>query len=182
MKDLPLDDSGRRTRARAASPANGRVLGFDPGLERTGYGVLEIASPRPRIVEAGVLRIPRNGTLAERLGRLFREARDLIADCQPGSIAVEELFSHYERPKTAILMGHARGVLFLAAAQAGLEVASYLPTRVKKHLTGSGHASKQQMQMAIRLQFALNAAPEPPDVADALAVALCHLHALRRAS
>lgn len=158
-----------------------RVLGFDPGLQRTGYAVLEGSARQPSIVEAGVLRIPAGGTMAKRLDTLYREAVSVISDLAPDVVAIEELFSHYDRPKTAILMGHARGVLFLAAAQAKLEVFSYLPTKVKKSLTGSGHASKEQMQRAIQLQFDLVEPPDPPDIADAIAISLCHFLAIRLA-
>lgn len=158
-----------------------RVLGFDPGLHRTGYAVLEGSARQPSIVEAGVLRISASGTMAKRLDTLHREAVSVISDLAPDVVAIEELFSHYDRPKTAILMGHARGVLFLAAAQAKLEVFSYLPTKVKKSLTGSGHASKEQMQRAIQLQFDLVEPPDPPDIADAIAISLCHFLAIRLA-
>lgn len=160
-----------------------RILGIDPGLRVSGYAVIEDRrdGPGPRIVEAGVIRVPTDLPLTGRLHHLHAETLELIREHRPSMMAVEELFSHYERPKTAILMGHARGVLLLAAAECGLSVASYLPTRVKKMTTGSGSANKAQMQRAIQVQFQLSAAPEPADVADALAVALCHLHASRRA-
>jgi crossover junction endodeoxyribonuclease RuvC len=162
---------------RPAAPE--RVLGLDPGLEVTGYGVLDASGDRPKLLEAGVLRVPRGGPLADRLARLYASAGELLDEQKPTTVAVEELFSHYERPRTAILMGHARGVLLLAAAQRGLEVAHYLPTRVKKTMTGNGHASKAQIQRAVALEFGLVDPIAVPDVADALAVALCHFHALR---
>lgn len=151
-----------------------RIIGFDPGLEVTGYGVIEGSPLRPALVEAGVIRVPTKLPLAERLARLHASAVELVNEHRPQSIAVEELYTHYELPRTAILMGHARGVLLLAAAASGVVVASYLPTRVKKLTTGNGRASKQQMQAAIQQMLGLTAAPEPPDVADALAIALCH--------
>lgn len=163
-------------------PAVERVIGFDPGLLRTGYGVVERAGMRARLVEAGVLRIPSGLPLAERLARLYQDVREVLAEYQPVSAAVEELYSHYDRPQTAILMGHARGVILLAIGERKIPVTSYLPTQVKKTMTGNGHASKSQMQLAIQAEFALNAPPEPPDVADALAIALCHHHAMRLAS
>ena len=106
---------------------------------------------------------------------------DVIASLQPEAVAIEELYSHYDRPKTAILMGHARGVICLAAAQAGIPLAHYAATQVKKTLTGSGRAPKSQVQLAICREFGLAQAPEPPDVADALAVAVCHIHFQRTA-
>ena len=155
------------------------VLGFDPGLRVTGYGIIDAAHPKPRLVEAGVIRVPTDGSLAVRLKYLYDHARELLVEYGPSGVAIEELFSHYERPKTAVLMGHARGVLVLAAAQTGVEVASYLPTQVKKAMTGSGRASKGQMQLAVQTEFALLQPPEPADVADALAVAICHYHQRR---
>lgn len=159
-----------------------RILGLDPGLQRTGYAVIEgTGFAVPRIVEAGIIRLPASQSLAKRIALLYSDVCGLIEEHKPQEVAIEELFSHYERPKTAILMGHARGVLFLAAEQAGLPIASYMPTRVKRTMTGSGKASKDQMQLAVKVQFKLDAAPSPPDVADALAIALCHLHGMRLA-
>jgi crossover junction endodeoxyribonuclease RuvC len=117
--------------------------------------------------------------LADRLKQLYASACELLAEHDPRSVAVEEIFSHYERPKTAILMGHARGVLLLAAANQGVPVAHYLPTRVKRFLTGNGHASKEQIQQAIQLEFGLKEKSGPPDVADAVAIALCHWNMMR---
>ncbi|MFO0948465.1 MAG: crossover junction endodeoxyribonuclease RuvC [Planctomycetota bacterium] len=154
-----------------------RVIGFDPGLRVTGYGVVEGNGLRPRLIEAGVIRLPADRPLGERLQQLHESAREILEEYRPSAVAIEELYSHYERPKTAILMGHARGVLYLAAATSGITVASYLPTKVKKVTTGNGHASKEQMQSAIRTQLALDSPLDPPDVADALAVALCHFFA-----
>jgi crossover junction endodeoxyribonuclease RuvC len=100
----------------------------------------------------------------------------VIESLKPCELALEELYSHYERPRTAILMGHARGVICLASQQANLEVHSYAATQVKKMLTGNGRSPKSQIQMAICREFALKEAPEPPDVADALAIALTHFY------
>jgi crossover junction endodeoxyribonuclease RuvC len=159
-----------------------RILGVDPGLKLTGYAVLEAGASAPRLVEAGVLRLQADGALADRLRELFDAASDLFAEHRPEVLALEDLFSHYERPKTAVVMGHARGVIMLAAARANAKVVSYLPTKVKRALTGNGRASKEQMQRAIQLEFGLAEPPEPPDVADALAVALCHFHQARFAT
>jgi crossover junction endodeoxyribonuclease RuvC len=157
----------------------GRIVGFDPGLHLTGYGVLTVGSSRPTIVEAGVLRGNKSLSLAERVAKLHQAASELLDEHRPIAVAVEELFSHYERPRTAILMGHARGVLLLAASQREIPVFHYLPTRVKKSMTGNGHASKDQMKQAVELEFKLSKPIEVADVADALAVALCHYHASR---
>jgi crossover junction endodeoxyribonuclease RuvC len=151
-----------------------RVLGIDPGLQTTGYAVLEAG---PKLLEAGVIRPEGNRDLALRLASLYESTLDILTQWQPTTIAVEQLYAHYDHPRTAVLMGHARGVFFLLGGQKGLPVVSYPSTNVKKTITGSGRAGKPQMQHAIMRELGLAAPPEPHDVADAIAVALCHLHA-----
>lgn len=153
-----------------------RTLGIDPGLNITGYGLIEAAPSRPLLVEAGVVRGTPGRSLESRLVEIYDGVRDAIQSLQPTVVAIEELYSHYERPKTAILMGHARGVISLAAAQAEIPIVSYAATQVKRMLTGNGRAPKSQMQLAICRELNLGKPPEPPDVADALAIALCHYH------
>jgi len=153
-----------------------RILGIDPGLNITGYGVLEIGGGPPRLCEAGVVRGRSRGSIAGRLLEVYQGVADVIAAFQPAAVALEQLYSHYRHPRTAILMGHARGVICLAAAQAGVPVMHYSATQVKRILTGAGRADKAQVQRAIQRELALAALPEPPDVADALAVALCHYY------
>lgn len=152
------------------------ILGVDPGLNVTGYGVLEIAGGGLTLREAGVIRGRSHGSLTERLVEMHSGMREVIAALQPAVMALEELYSHYDRPRTAILMGHARGVICLAAAQAGIAVASYAATQIKRILTGSGRAPKSQIQRAIQCELGLAQLPQPADVADALAVALCHYY------
>jgi crossover junction endodeoxyribonuclease RuvC len=156
-----------------------RVLGVDPGLNITGYAVVERRSGRLTLVEAGMIRGRSRGDLAARLQEVHSGIVDVLASLKPEVLALEELYSHYERPRTSILMGHARGVICLAATQAGIPVRSYASTQVKRLLTGNGRAPKTQVQQAICHEFALAAPPEPPDVADAMAIALCH-HYLQR--
>lgn len=157
-----------------------RILGIDPGLNLTGYGVIEVDSGSRigghgvRLVEAGVIRSRAADPIEARLNELFDGVREVIELHRPQSMALEQLFSHYERPRTAILMGHARGVICLAAAQAGIAAHHYEPTRVKRMMTGNGRAPKHQMQLAVKAQLGLANVPEPADVADALAIALCH--------
>jgi len=153
-----------------------RILGVDPGLNVTGYGVLEVSAGKLRLSEAGVIRGRSHGTLAGRLGEIYAGIREVIAALRPAVMALEELYSHYDRPRTAILMGHARGVLCLAAAQAEIAVVPYSATQIKRILTGSGRAPKSQIQRAIQYELGLARLPDPPDVADALAVALCHYY------
>ncbi|MBM3998326.1 MAG: crossover junction endodeoxyribonuclease RuvC [Planctomycetes bacterium] len=149
------------------------VVGVDPGLNITGYGVLAANGGAPRLVEAGVIRGGR-GAIERRLQELHVGLSELLATYRPAVVAIEELYSHYDRPRTAILMGHARGVICLAAAQASSPVFHYAATHVKKMLTGSGRAPKNQMQAAVCREFGLREPPHPADVADAVAIALCH--------
>jgi crossover junction endodeoxyribonuclease RuvC len=153
-----------------------RILGIDPGLNITGYGVLEADNGRLRLCEAGVIRGRSRGSLTKRLVEIHNGVAEVVASLKPQVMALEELYSHYDRPRTAILMGHARGVICLAAAQAGIPVEHYSATQIKRILTGNGRAPKAQVQRAIQRELALGAVPDPPDVADALAVALCHYY------
>ena len=156
-----------------------RVLGIDPGLNTTGYGVIEASDQGVKLVEAGVIRSTAKRSLTERVKEIHEGVSDVIANFESHAVAIEELFSHYARPKTAILMGHARGVICLAASTANLDIHHYAATNVKKMLTGSGRAPKSQMQIAIQREFGLKKPPEPNDVADALAIALCHVFSNR---
>lgn len=149
------------------------ICGIDPGLGVTGYAVIDPAPLGAKIIDAGVCRFSPKDSLAARLASLHSDISAILDDHHPALVAVEQLYSHYNQPRTAILMGHARGVILLAAAQRGIEVRSYSATRTKRFLTGNGRATKPQMQRAIQISFGLSAAPEPHDVADALAVALC---------
>ena len=117
--------------------------------------------------------------MAARVLAIYQGVIEVIEQFQPAAVAVEQLYAHYKHPRTAISMGHARGVIFLAAAQRQVPVVSYNATRIKKTITGSGRASKEQMQRTIQRELGLTKFPEPADVADALAVALCHYHAQR---
>lgn len=157
-------------------PASVRVLGIDPGLNITGYGLLEVARGSVKVCEAGVVRGRTKGSLAARLQEIHAGVADVIASLAPSAMAIEQLYSHYKHPRTSILMGHARGVICLAAAEAGIEVVHYSATQIKKVLTGNGHAPKSQMQLAIQRELQLAAVPEPADIADALAIALCHYY------
>jgi crossover junction endodeoxyribonuclease RuvC len=160
-------------------PESGPVLGIDPGLDTTGYAVLELGGTVPRVHEAGIIRTTPDESLESRIEQIYDGVREIITGFHPAAMAVEQLHSTYAHPQTAILMGHARGVICLAATQETVPIASYRPTRVKKLLTGSGRASKAQMQRAVQQLLRLRAIPEPADVADAIAVALCHLHTVR---
>jgi crossover junction endodeoxyribonuclease RuvC len=157
-----------------------RILGIDPGLNVTGYGVLEPTDRGPRLIEAGVIRGAAGRSLAHRVREIHDGVRDVLESMRPTCMALEELYSHYERPRTAILMGHARGVICLAAAQADVPVFPYAATQIKRILTGNGRAPKSQMQLAVQRELGLSEPPDPPDVADALAIALCHYYLKRK--
>ena len=149
------------------------ILGIDPGLNTTGYGVIDISSGRAKLMEAGVVRSS-SKALSGRIKEIYDGISEVIATFHPDVLVLEQLYSLYKRPVTAILMGHARGAICLAAEQAGIPVVSYAATKIKKTMTGSGHAPKDQMQRAVKLELRLAQIPEPPDVADAIAIAFCH--------
>jgi crossover junction endodeoxyribonuclease RuvC len=165
-----------------------RILGIDPGLRLTGYGCVEsppAATRRSRasadalLVEGGVIRLNVRLSVSARLVELDNDLREIIDRLKPDAVAVEKLYAHYKHPTTAIVMGHARGIVLLSIQRAGLKLFELGATEVKKSLTGNGHASKDQMQRGVQAQLALSAPPRPPDVADAIAIGLC---ALRRNS
>lgn len=154
-----------------------RILGIDPGLQVTGYAVLEPSDKGPRVCEAGVVRSAEGrdpADMARRVKALYDGICGVLDEWRPGVMVVEQLYAHYEHPRTAILMAHARGAFFLAGAQRGIPVLSYAASKVKKLVTGSGRAGKEQVQHAITRELGLAKPPEPHDVADALAIALCH--------
>jgi crossover junction endodeoxyribonuclease RuvC len=154
-----------------------RVLGVDPGLVVTGYGVLDQVGASIRLVEAGTIDAgSARDSLPVRLRRLHDEINALIRDHEPDVMALEQLFTHYEHPRTAVLMGHARGVICLAAGLHDIPLYHYPPAQVKSALTGNGRASKEQIQNLVRRTFGLIETPRPPDVADAVAIALTHLY------
>jgi crossover junction endodeoxyribonuclease RuvC len=153
-----------------------KILGVDPGLNVTGYGVVDAVPDGVRVAEAGVIRGGRGHAIDRRLAEIYNGVTEVLTAFRPEALALEELYSHYDRPRTAILMGHARGVICLAAALQQVPVIHYASTQVKRILTGNGRAPKSQMQQAICRELKLLAPPEPPDVADALAIALCHYY------
>ena len=149
------------------------ILGIDPGLQVCGYAAVEVGRDGEELIEAGVIRTDAAAGLAGRLNQIANDITTLLEKFGPQIVAVEQLYSHYKHPKTAILMGHARGVILQQAQAAEAEVKSFAATRIKKSLTGNGRASKKQMQRAIQSTLGLRKLPEPADVADAIAVALC---------
>jgi crossover junction endodeoxyribonuclease RuvC len=150
------------------------VCGIDPGLGITGYAVLRVGAGRSAVVDAGVCRFDETLPLAKRLTHVDRDISSIFSEHHPSVVAVEQLYAHYKHPRTAILMGHARGVILCAAARLGIEVRSFAATRIKRYLTGNGRATKAQVQRAVQTALGLAALPEPADVADALAIAMCY--------
>lgn len=151
-----------------------RILGIDPGLGITGYGLIETSGKIFKVIEAGVIRPSVKNNIEKRLLELYSKILRLIKDTSPQAVVLEELYSHYKHPRTSILMGHARGVICLAAAEQGIKLVNYPSTRVKKAVTGRGHASKQQIQRTVTSMLNLGVLPEPVDITDALALALTH--------
>jgi crossover junction endodeoxyribonuclease RuvC len=172
-----------------------RILGIDPGLGATGYGIIEDNSTSPgmvrgmvsrpnhrtfRLVEAGVIKTRPNIPIQERVGRIFDEISAIIEEHNPSVLVLEKIYSHYKHPTTAILMGHARAVVCLACDKYDLKLVNYPSTRVKKVITGNGHASKQQVQRMVQGLLKLKTPPEPADVSDALAMAISYCYVEKR--
>ena len=152
-----------------------RVLGIDCGSEITGYGVVEETAGELRCLEAACIRLSARESLASRLERVFVQLARVIELHQPRVVAIEGVF-YSVNAKSALKLGHVRGVAVLAAGRYGLEVAEYAPLTIKSAVVGYGRAEKQQVQKMVARLLHLEAPPEPPDVADALAIAICHLH------
>jgi crossover junction endodeoxyribonuclease RuvC len=157
-----------------------RILGVDPGLNCTGYGLVAHDHPQTVLLEGGVIRTEAKASLEVRVATIAGAIRTIIRELEPDVLVVEALYAKYAHPQTAILMGHARGVVLLAAAERGLEVAAYPASLVKRALTGHGRASKEQVGTMVAHLLGLPSRPEPDDVTDALALCLCHTAPMRR--
>ncbi|MCH7687704.1 MAG: crossover junction endodeoxyribonuclease RuvC [Planctomycetes bacterium] len=157
-------------------------LGVDPGLNRTGYAILQRTDGGPILREGGVIRSSAKLSLAQRVLEIGQGMREVVEEFQPQMMAIEQVFSFGRNPKTAILMAHARGAILMVAAERNIPIVHYTPRQIKRMLTGSGKASKEQIQFAIKNEFRLEEILEPNDVADASAVALCLYHSVRFAA
>jgi crossover junction endodeoxyribonuclease RuvC len=157
-----------------------RILGVDPGLRVTGYGVIDVVPGRLRLVEAGVVAPKVRGTLEERLRELHDGISAVVRATQPDAMVIEELYTTYKNPLTAIMMGHARGVLCLAGAQHGVPVHKLGHSLVKRALIGSGAARKDQVNQMVTHLLGLKRRPEPNDVSDALALAIAYANMSER--
>jgi crossover junction endodeoxyribonuclease RuvC len=156
------------------------IMGVDPGLNATGFGVVDAAAGRLRVIAAGDIRPPRAQPLPERLGRIHAALSELIARYRPATAVLEKIFTHHEHVTTAALMGHARGAACLAVRDHGLPLAEYPPTEVKKSLTGNGHASKEQVARMVGRWLGPSEPSWSADATDALALALVHAHVARQ--
>jgi crossover junction endodeoxyribonuclease RuvC len=152
-----------------------RILGIDPGSERTGYGCVETDGRRHRLVVCGAITAAAGDSFPHRLARIHRELTAVLLKTRPECVAVESVF-HAVNARSALKLGHARGVAILAAVEAGCIVTEYTPAEVKRAVVGYGRADKRQVQQMVKLLLGLERAPSPHDAADALAVAICHLH------
>lgn len=152
-----------------------RIFGIDPGSERTGYGCVETDGRRHQLIDCGAISLARVDGFPERLARIHDELSRLLARARPDCVAVESVF-FATNVRSALKLGHARGVAILAATQAGCPVAEYSPAEVKRAVVGYGRAEKHQVQQMVKLLLGLSRVPAPHDAADALAVAICHLH------
>jgi crossover junction endodeoxyribonuclease RuvC len=157
------------------------IFGIDPGSERTGYGSVETSDGRRlRLLTCGALRAPADTPFAERLRTIHEGLTRLIAEQRPDCVAIENIF-HAKNVRSALRLGHARGVALLAAAAAGVSIAEYTPAEIKRAVVGFGRAEKPQVGQMVKLLLGLDAAPSPHDAADAIAVAICHIHSSTRA-
>lgn len=152
-----------------------RIIGIDPGLESTGYAVIDDLGREQAAVEGGVVRTKPADPLEKRLLVIYQDIKSVLEEFKPEAMAIEELHSRYQHGRTAILMGHARGVVCMAAAEAGTPVFHYQPARAKNMVTGSGRAGKEQVQRAITARLGLAGGAKNEHVADAFAIALCHV-------
>ena len=181
-----------------------RILGIDPGLQVTGYGIIEDPSTSLgmvrgmvstsnhkgfasrncpcettgnfKLIEAGVIRTAARTPIQERITKIFDEISEIVKEHKPGVLVLEKIYSHYKHPTTAILMGHARAMACLVCGKFGVELINYPSTRIKKAITGNGHASKYQVQRMVQGLLKLKSPPEPVDVSDALAMAISYCY------
>jgi crossover junction endodeoxyribonuclease RuvC len=152
-----------------------RVFGIDPGSERTGYGCIETDGRRHRLIECGAVVSPAHTPFPERLLAIHVELSRLLTECRPDCVAIENLF-YATNVRSALKLGHARGVAMVAAVAAGVPIAEYTPAEIKRAVVGYGRADKHQVQHMVKLLLGLSAAPTPHDAADALAAAICHVN------
>jgi crossover junction endodeoxyribonuclease RuvC len=152
-----------------------KIFGIDPGSDCTGYGCVDTDGSRHRIVLSGAIRAPAAASFPEKLLEIHAGLAALLAECRPDCVAIENIF-HAVNVRSALKLGHARGVAMLAAVEAGVTVVEYTPAEIKRAVVGYGRAEKHQVQQMVKLILGLAELPVPHDAADALAVAICHAH------
>ena len=155
------------------------ILGIDPALSVSGYGVVEFGANNLSLIEAGIITTMAKEPITERLGKIYRAINKLILDTKPDVLVLEKIYSHYRHPTTAYILGQARGVIVLACANGKIPLAEYGATRVKKAIVGRGLASKYQVQRTVASMLGLEKLPKYTDVTDALALAITHSHAVK---
>lgn len=155
-----------------------RIIGIDPGIAITGWGVVEGEGQTLEMIANGVVTTPAKTPLPDRLQTIYQELTEIITQWQPESSAIEELFFS-KNAKTALAVGHGRGVAMLALVNGGVSITEYKPLEVKQAVTGHGGSDKRQIQQMVKLLLNLDEIPRPDDAADALAVAICHVHSAR---
>ena len=156
-----------------------RVLGIDPGLNITGYGLLEDKGSNIKLIEAGVIRTASEKPIKDRLRKIYDNLSEIVEEYRPETLVLEKIYSHYRHPVTAILMGHARGVVCLLCGKYNLQLFSYASTHLKKSIAGRGRASKAQVGGMVKTLLNLKKLPPSEDVTDALALAISHIHTVR---
>ncbi len=154
------------------------ILGVDPGIAIVGYGVVEYIGNKYNVIDFGAIVTPSDQLFPDRLKDVYNQLTDIIIRYKPDDLAIEELFFN-KNVKTAIKVGHARGVEILAAVNHDLEIYEYTPLQVKQAVVGYGRAEKRQVQEMVKILLNLDKIPKPDDVADALAVAICHGSSLK---
>lgn len=159
-----------------------RILGVDPAMSVTGYGVVEFSKDKRVLISAGIIKTDPRKSLAERLAYIYEDIHTIILKTKPQMMVLEKLYAHYRHPTTAYILGHARGVIALACAQAGIPLIEYAATRVKKAIVGDGLAAKYQVQRMVAgiLNLKLELLPRYTDVTDALALAIAHSYIVRQ--
>jgi crossover junction endodeoxyribonuclease RuvC len=156
-----------------------KVLGVDPGLGITGYGLIEDAGGKIKLIEAGVIRTSSGAPIRDRLLKIYDGLSEIIEEYRPDALVLEKVYSHYRHPVTAILMAHARGVVCLLSGRYNIELINYASTKLKKSIVGRGRATKSQVAGMVKTLLSLKKVPKPEDVTDALALAISHLQSVK---
>ena len=155
-----------------------KIIGIDPGLIQTGYGIINVNNNQTSLVDYGIIKPPPKDSLANRLLAIFNDVCEIISNYNPQIFAIEEVF-YGKNVKSAMRLGQARGASMVAAASKGMPIYEYSARKVKQSVTGNGNAHKTQVQFMVKAKLKMNHNPEPIDAADALAIALCHDHQFR---